>query len=166
LSNRHVILWLDVEPAIARIEAKVFLRGDPMMRKFAALSVIAAVAVSAWLGIAATNRTGAGGQKAPMVAHMVYFSLKDNSPAAKEKMVAACKKYLTGHPGTVTFYAGVLAKELDREVNDRDFDVSLHMVFQDMKSHDLYQEAPRHKDFINENQDSWKKVRVFDSIVE
>ena len=35
-----------------------------------------------------------------MLAHNVYFTLHDNSAAAKEKLVAACKKYLTGHPGT------------------------------------------------------------------
>ena len=30
----------------------------------------------------------------PMLAHNVYFSLNDKSPAAKKKLVKACKKYL------------------------------------------------------------------------
>ena len=30
---------------------------------------------------------------------------------------------------------------------------------------DVYATAPRHIDFINENKDSWAKVRVFDSYV-
>ncbi|MCC6419161.1 MAG: Dabb family protein [Gemmataceae bacterium] len=101
-----------------------------------------------------------------MIAHMVYFSLKDNSPAAKEKLVTACRKYLSKHPGEVFFAAGTLAREFDRPVNDRDFDVALHLVFRDRAAHDKYQDAPRHKQFIDENKDNWKKVRVFDSAVQ
>ena len=52
-----------------------------------------------------------------MLGHMVYFTLKDNSPAAVEKMVAACRKYLTGHPGTMFFAAGTLVPDLTRPVN-------------------------------------------------
>ncbi len=101
-----------------------------------------------------------------MLSHDVYFSLKDNSPEAKKKLVAACKKYLSGHQGEVFFAAGTLAESLKREVNDVQFDVALHIVFKDMASHDKYQEAKRHQQFIDENKDNWKKVRVFDSIVE
>ena len=53
--------------------------------------------------------------------------------------------------------------DLDRSVNDRDFDVGLHLVFKDRAAHDLYQNAPRHLQFIEENKATWKKVRVFDS---
>jgi hypothetical protein len=100
------------------------------------------------------------------LSHDVFFSLNDASPAARDALVAACKKYLTGHEGVVAFSAGVLAAELDRPVNDRDFDVALHMVFDGKASHDKYQEAPRHKQFIEEQQKNWKKVRVFDSLVD
>jgi hypothetical protein len=101
-----------------------------------------------------------------MLAHNVYFSLKDSSPAARERLVAACQKYLSNHPGTVFFAAGVLAEALKREVNDRDFDVGLHIVFTDQDAHDRYQDAPAHHQFVAENKDGWKKVRVFDSVVE
>jgi hypothetical protein len=102
----------------------------------------------------------------PMLAHSVYFSLTDNSAAAKEKLLAACKKYLSGHPGTTFFAAGTLAAELDRPVNDRDFDVALCVVFQDRAAHDAYQKAERHLQFIQENKANWKKVRVFDACVQ
>jgi hypothetical protein len=101
-----------------------------------------------------------------LFAHNVYFSLKDNSAAAKRKLVAACRNYLAGHPGAVFFAAGGRAEQCDREVNDRDFDVGLHVVFEDKASHDVYQKAERHLKFIHENKDNWKKVRVFDSQVE
>lgn len=101
-----------------------------------------------------------------MLAHNVYFSLKDNSNSAKEKLLAACRKHLTGHPGTVFFACGTLAEELRREVNDRDFNVALHVIFQDQAAHDQYQADSRHLQFISENKENWKKVRVFDSLVE
>ena len=100
------------------------------------------------------------------LAHDVYFSLNDASDGAKAALVAACKKYLTGHEGELSFSAGVLAVELNRPVNDRDFDVALHIVFASKAAHDKYQDAARHKQFIEENQKNWKKVRVFDSLVE
>jgi hypothetical protein len=100
------------------------------------------------------------------LAHMVYFKLKDDSEASRARMVEACKKYLSKHEGTVYFSAGVVAKEFDREVNDRDFDIALNLVFASKAAHDQYQSHPRHLKFIEENRDSWAKVRVFDSYVE
>lgn len=99
----------------------------------------------------------------PQLAHMVYFKLKDGSTDSQKQLVDACKKYLSGHEGTVYFSVGVVAKDLDREVNDLDFDVSLNLVFKDKKAHDVYQTHPRHIEFIEENKDTWAKVRVFDS---
>ena len=101
-----------------------------------------------------------------MLSHDVYFSLKDRSPEAKQKLIAACKKYLTDHPGAVRFAVGALAEEMKRDVNDRDFDVALHVVFKDKAAHDRYAESERHQEFIKENKDTWKKVRVFDSYLE
>jgi hypothetical protein len=97
--------------------------------------------------------------------HNVYFTLKQSSPQARQKLVAACNKYLSGHPGENAFATGTRAEALTRPVNDRDFDVALHILFSDEASHDRYQEAPRHLQFIEENKDTWKQVRVFDSLV-
>jgi hypothetical protein len=95
--------------------------------------------------------------------HNVYFTLNDPSAAAKQKLVDACKKYLTDHPGMTFFAVGTLAEEYARPVNDRDFHVSLHMAFDSRKTHDAYQVAARHNTFIEENKADWKQVRVFDS---
>lgn len=100
------------------------------------------------------------------LAHNVFFTLHDASDAAKAKLVAACRKYLSTYPGTLFFACGTLAQELNRPVNDRDFDVGLHVVFADQAAHDAYQAAPLHDKFIEENKANWKKVRVFDSTVE
>jgi hypothetical protein len=99
----------------------------------------------------------------PQIGHMVFFQLKDNSPAARQKLVDACKKYLKEHDGVVYFSAGAIAEEFKRDVNDRDFDVALHLVFKNKASHDKYATAKTHLQFIEENKANWKKVRVFDS---
>src|SRR5215510_5416549 len=101
-----------------------------------------------------------------MLAHNVYFSLRDNSDEAKGKLLAACRKYLSTHPGIILFACGTLVEDLRRDVNDRDFDVALHIVFENRPAHDAYQIAPLHERFINENKANWNTVRVFDSDVD
>ena len=101
-----------------------------------------------------------------MLAHDVYFTLNDRTDEARAALVAACRKYLSNHPGSVFFACGTRALQYDREVNDRDFDVALLVVFATEADHDAYQTAPRHLQFIEENRDTWAKVRVFDSVVE
>lgn len=97
-----------------------------------------------------------------MLAHSVYFTLKDRTPEAAAALVASCREHLTGHQGEVAFHVGTCAA-YDRPVNDRDWDVMLLIVFDSLKSHDAYQVAPRHTQFIAENATSWAKVRVFDA---
>lgn len=99
------------------------------------------------------------------LSHDVYFTLKDSSSEAAEQLVAACHRYLKDHDGVEFFAAGTLCEDLQREVNDRDFHVALHVVFRDRPSHDAYQTAPDHLTFIAENKDNWEGVRVFDSNV-
>lgn len=101
-----------------------------------------------------------------MISHDVFFSLRDASDEAIARLVRACETHLRDHPGVVWFSAGGLEPGLDRAVNDRSFDVALHITFRDRASHDAYQEAPAHARFIAENQDNWAQVRVFDSVVE
>ena len=97
------------------------------------------------------------------LAHMVYFTLHDASEAKIQELVEACKKYLDDHPGVIYFSAGTLNQELARPVNDRGYEVALNVVFDSKASHDIYQTAPRHLQFINEQKPNWKQVRVFDS---
>ncbi len=99
-----------------------------------------------------------------MLAHSVYFQLKDRAPAAAASLVASCREHLTGHPGEVAFSLGTRA-DYDRQVNDRDWDVFLLIVFESRAAHDAYQTAPRHEQFIAENATEWAKVRVFDADV-
>jgi hypothetical protein len=99
-----------------------------------------------------------------MLVHNVYFSLKEPSEPARARLLNACRQYLASHPGIVFFGCGTLAEELRRPVNDRDFDVGLHVIFENQAAHDRYQVHPLHLQFIAENKDTWRHVRVFDSI--
>ena len=101
----------------------------------------------------------------PMLAHNVFFTLKESTAETRKKLIADCHKYLSGHEGTVFYAAGGLEKDLARDVNDRDFDVALHVIFTNRKAHDAYQKAERHLAFIEENRANWAQVRVFDSLV-
>lgn len=101
-----------------------------------------------------------------MLAHSVFFSLTDRTEPAIQKMLQACRNYLSGHPGTRFFACGTPNQALTRPVNDRDFDVALHIVFDSVEAHDAYQNAPLHHQFISENKANWKLVRVFDADVE
>jgi hypothetical protein len=100
-----------------------------------------------------------------LLQHNVYFTLRDAAPAACERMQLACRKYLASHPGIVSFHCGLRASELNRDVNDREFHIGLHIVFRDRPSHDAYQVSSDHRQFIEENKANWQRVRVFDSFV-
>ena len=101
-----------------------------------------------------------------MLAHNVYFTLKDNSAAARQQLLAACNKYLSSTPARCSSPPGSWPRPLKREVNDRDFDVGLHVIFADQSRPRPLPGRPAHHQFIAENKDNWKKVRVFDSVVE
>ena len=96
------------------------------------------------------------------LAHHVFFTLKDSSDESVESLVVACQKYLDNHEGIVDFSVGTRDPELDRPVNVK-YDVSLHVIFNDRSSHDVYQTAPRHLQFIEEQKENWAEVRVCDS---
>lgn len=98
-----------------------------------------------------------------LLIHNVFFSLKEPTAAKRQELIDACNRFLRQHPGIVFFACGTLAEELHRDVNDRAFDVGLHIVFQDQAAHDQYQDAPLHLRFVQEQRDNWRQVRVFDS---
>ncbi len=97
------------------------------------------------------------------LAHTVFFTLKDKSPEKQQSLVEACQKYLKPQPGVLFFAAGIRDGELAREVNDRNFDVALIILFESRAAHDRYQNDNKHDAFIAEQRDNWERVRVFDT---
>jgi hypothetical protein len=101
-----------------------------------------------------------------MLAHNVYFTLKDRSEASATTLLAGCRKYLPAHAGILFFACGTRQPDLNRAVNDQEFDVSLHITFETKAAHDAYQDSAPHHAFVAECRDNWAKVRVFDSEAE
>ena len=100
-----------------------------------------------------------------MHAHNVYFSLKDKSEENIAALIADSKKYLAPIAGIESFVCGVPEPEADRPVNDRDFDVALHVLFTSKELHDAYQVDSRHNEYVERNKDNWEAVRVFDTAI-
>jgi hypothetical protein len=107
------------------------------------------------------------GNAEPQLAHMVFFALKDRSNESREKFLASCEKYLAEHEGTVYFSVGTIAEDKDVEepVSVKDFDVALHVVFENKAAKVKYLSSERHKQFVDENRASFAGVRVFDSFL-
>jgi hypothetical protein len=95
--------------------------------------------------------------------HMVFFKLTDSSPKSRAHFAGLCHKYLAKIPGITYFSVGALADDLSRDVNDKNFDIALHVVFEDRAAHDVYATHPDHLKLIELGAPLWTKVRVFDS---
>ena len=100
------------------------------------------------------------------MAHMVFFTLKDRTPEAREKLVAACEKYLSDHEGVRHFSVGTIAEDVEEPASVRDFDVALHLIFDDKHAGEVYQESDRHQQFVGEIRETVEKVRVFDTYLD
>ena len=127
---------------------------SPNLRRFLAASLAALLAGAV---------PPVAGAAEPQLAHAVYFTLKDQSPKSRDRFIASCEKYLTGHRGTVSFTIGTIAEDVKEPVSDREFDVALHVVFEDKGMLAEYLKSERHGKFVAENKDGFAKVRVFDS---
>lgn len=139
------------------------------MKKFLGMCGLLVIGFSAALFIndnGGQTQAAAAKAKAPMVAHCVYFSLKDNSAESKQKLVDACKELLSGHEGTSYFAAGPRAEDSKGAFNDTDYDVALVIAFKDKESLGTYAKSSRHLQFISENRDTFSGVRVFDAYYE
>jgi hypothetical protein len=115
--------------------------------------------------LAAGFALGAGSRSAPEapLAHMVFFSLKDRTKETRDAFVASCQKYLAGHDGVTYFSVGTIAEDVPEPVSVLDFDVALHVVFENKEAKAKYLKSPRHDTFVADNKEKFAKVRVFDS---
>ncbi len=103
--------------------------------------------------------------KGPMLAHMVFFTLKDSNAENRKKLLDAGREYLGGHPGEIYFSMGTMA-DLKQPVSVTDFDISLHIVFENKAAQDKYLVSERHLKFVAVAKELDKSVRVFDSYLE
>jgi hypothetical protein len=138
---------------------RLSLRSKPLA---AALALTVGLTVTFGLTARAVSRPDEPAP-GPQLAHMVFFTLKERSPAARAKLAASCHKYLAGHEGATFFAVGTIAEDVVEPVSVRDFDVALHIVFESKAAGAKYLKDPLHVKFVEENKNSWSQVRVFDS---
>ncbi len=99
------------------------------------------------------------------LAHIVLFKLKDASEEACAKLIASCDEKLSQQPGVIFYGVGKRGEEFTRPVNDAEFDVGLHVVFESKAAHDVYQECDDHVTFLAENRDNFAGIRISDTYV-
>ena len=98
-----------------------------------------------------------------MLVHHLLFWLKNPESEEDKKKLQQGLESLLPIETIRTSHIGVPAST-DRPVIVNDYDFSLLVVFEDLEGHDIYQEHPLHKKFLEENAHLWAKVRIYDSV--
>lgn len=99
----------------------------------------------------------------PHFAHTVFFWLKN--PDSQEDRTAfetSLKKFLSKSAYANTTFIGKPPKA-SRNVVDGSFTYSLILSFESAEAQQNYQDEPPHKVFIEESENLWEKVVVYDS---
>ena len=73
---------------------------------------------------------------------MFFFQLSDTSTELVDRFVELCRKYLGQHPGQRHFSVGIRALEINRDVSGKNFEVSVHMIFEDIDAFNQYSASP------------------------
>jgi hypothetical protein len=98
--------------------------------------------------------------------HVVYFWLNEPENNSQRKQFIANLKEFIGkmeNDFIVEAYIGVPA-DTNREVVDNTYQYCLNLRFENRAQHDVYQEHPFHKQFIDKSVHLWKRVLVYDSV--
>lgn len=96
-------------------------------------------------------------------AHVVYFWLKNpDSKADRAKFETSLQKFLDNSQYAKTKFIGKPPKAI-RAVVDDSFTYSLILSFDSAEAQAAYQVEAPHLVFINECEDLWEKVIVYDS---
>lgn len=98
--------------------------------------------------------------------HSTYFRLKDRSQTSCEAFIAACMRYLSISKGIVGFWVGQLGEDFRRSVNDLNFDVAMHIEFENFAAWEAYNEDPSHMEFVQAVGNQAESRRVFDTYLE
>lgn len=96
-------------------------------------------------------------------AHVVYFWFKNpDSQADRATFEASLTKFLDNSQYAKTKFIGKPPKAI-RDVVDDSFTYSLILSFESAEDQAAYQEEAPHKVFVEECEDLWEKVIVYDS---
>jgi hypothetical protein len=95
--------------------------------------------------------------------HMVFFWLINDTPEVKSNFLRELKDFVGKVEEIKKVHIGPPANT-NREVIDNTWSYNLVVTFDSKKEHDIYQDHPAHKKFIENASSLWEKVLVYDSI--
>ena len=99
-----------------------------------------------------------------MLQHNVYFWLKEGvSEKERETFEKGIKDFVGAVNEVKKAEIGIPANTPLRDVVDHSFGYSLFTWFTTMENHNIYQEHPAHKKFIEDFSHLWARVQVYDS---
>jgi len=94
---------------------------------------------------------------------MVFFWLINDTPEVKSNFLRELKDFVGKVEEIKKVHIGPPANT-NREVIDNTWSYNLVVTFDSKKEHDIYQDHPAHKKFIENASSLWEKVLVYDSI--
>lgn len=81
---------------------------------------------------------------------MFYFELADSHDETVKRFSHLCVKYLSGYKGQTHFSIGQRALQETRPVNATNYDIAVHMIFENYAAYEVYKSHKRHQQFITE----------------
>ncbi|SRR6056297_1333157 len=100
---------------------------------------------------------------AGMLQHTVYFYLKEDVTAEDRERFEEGLKKLLSIEEVYSYQIGVPGNTEERDVTDHSFGYSFFSWFENLEDYKVYAEHPDHLAFIDEYEDLWANVRVYDS---
>lgn len=101
----------------------------------------------------------------PFLIHNVYFWAKEGTSEERLKDLEKGLVALGTCPSIQNYYWGPSAPTEARDVVDHSYDYSVSVHFASIEDQDAYQTDPIHLKFIEDCQDIWGKVIVYDNVV-
>jgi len=101
----------------------------------------------------------------PGLMHTVYFWLEEGLSEEERAGFVRGVRSLEAMPSVKRFFIGPPATTPSRGVVDNSFDLALVVWFDDVAGHDEYQEHPIHLKFVEEHEDKFATVKVFDNVL-
>lgn len=103
--------------------------------------------------------------KSAQISHHVLFWLKNPDSVNDLRKLIEGVKSLAGIPQVKNLQVGLPAKTPKREVVDNSWAVSELMYFDSLEDHNVYQNHPIHKAFVESCSPILAKVLVYDAMV-
>ncbi|HQE26679.1 MAG TPA: Dabb family protein [Phycisphaerae bacterium] len=95
--------------------------------------------------------------------HCVFFSCKPETADADIEAQIADAQNLLGHIPTVRLVrSGRRDATMQRDVNVKDYDIGLTVLFDDKAGLQTYADHPLHLEYVGKYKQNWAAFRVFD----